>query len=1113
MKEIKGLKRQRGWTTIIGYIVEAVVAYAVGYAINAIFYRGKHDPRVISPKFQDNQEFIRSAVEPHKLIYGQSLVSGPLAFAATNGTNNQSLHIVVPLAGHECEEIGTVYFDDISSAATEFNKIEVWRLIPYAQRAERQFHAVFTINGIGFAGATTQAWRGNHSRLNMARDVAFGLHRSITESTGYASRNYTSSFDYASATVTITGKTLGDEIEVVEQHIGSGGFYYNVWYTAGGLASPVFSATIGGNAEVYANDAYSQLVIKAHIFDISKHLGSPNQLADSSLVAENVGWTENHRLRGRAYVYLVLQYYADRWPTGIPVIKAEVKGKKVYDPRSGLTVWTDNAALCIRDYLLSVVGLNARESEIGTSFVSAANISDEYVLSATPVVISESEVSITGTSATRINVSSSTGGSLGHNLRTGDSVLISGHTGSTPNINGVRTVTVIDDDTVTIPVDLFVAGSGGTIQLRQRRYRCNGVITLGERPIDVVQRLLTCCDGLLVYTEGKYELFAGAYSSPVGDLGESDLRGGIRVTAKPPRQQLFNSVRGTFVDKQRSWQETDFPAYKNSTYITQDGGEEIVRDISLPFTTDSFAAQRLAKQMLERARQGIIVQFPAKLTAFKYQVNDVVRLSIGHFGWSSKEFRVLMWSLSDDLGINLTLQEESSAAYSWNNGDETNADSAPDTNLPSAFDVGSPQYVTAAEELYQGMNTAGFRSRISIAWQVADDTNVIGYVVYWRAFADYADQAPSNNWHDGHSSIVNDVEYALEDVPIGIFFIRVRSINNLGFYSESQEEIEVTVLGKTAPPGNVTGFAVGQNGDVVVFTWSPVVDIDLQGYEVRYGPIGATWDQSIVITQAERGTEVTSAIVPPGEWSFCIKAQDTSGIYSTLETCRVLEIAQSRTIVETSIEDPDFLGVLSNFVHHWTGALVPDSQDLASVDSWDTFDIFVPNPYATCYYVPKNDIDIGFVDDVRVWSDINATLGPGETTGSPMPFTEIDYHEGTEFDGYELWTIGLVRARYVRLRLGLTTASGICYISRYRANVDVAEQTDSNSNVVIPASGLAILFNVNFYSTPSIQITVSGGAALIATYTNASVTGFTAHVYNTSGTEVGGTINWTATGV
>jgi len=1081
---------------LIYYVIYAVVSYGVSYALGAIFNPKKYDPRVISPKFEDNQTFIRSAVEPHKIVYGQALVSGPLVFAATNGPNNQSLHIVVPLTGHEVEEIGTVYFDDISSSGDEFNKIEQWFLDGYAIISGQIWSAVVQINGKYFRGYALDSYDGNHSRIRTTRDVMNLLTQCIVNAPGYASENYTASWD-GNFRVTITGKALGDEVTV--SVIGASGVY----------------ATECGNF-VHNNSAYhgvvASLAVKAHIFDIYKHLGSSAQTADANLVAENVGWTVDHRLQGRAYIYTKLQYYADRWPTGIPKITAEVKGKKVYDPRDLSTAWSDNAALCIRDYLISAVGLNARDSEIDeTSFIAAANVCDEWVLSATPVTIATSEVSVTGTAVGLINVSPATGGSLGHNLRTGDSVLISGHTGSVPDINGTHTVTVVDDDTISIPVDILVGGTGGTLQLRQQRYRCNGVITLGERPIDVVQKLLTCCDGILVYTEGVYKLYVGAYTSPVGDLDESHLAGGMRVVAKPPRQNLFNGVRGTFVDKQKYWQETDFPLYKNSTYITQDS-EEIIRDLSLPFTTDVYAAQRLAKQILERSRQGILVTFPAKLSAFKFSVNDVVRLSIDHLGWASKEFRVISWSLNKELGVDFIMQEESSSAYAWNNGDETHLDTAPDTNLPSAFDVAQPTDVTAEEELYQGHNTAGFRSRINVSWTAAADTNVVGYVVYWQSFAD--DYQATNNWHDGQSQLITGTEFTLEDVPIGYFYLSLKSVNNLGFYSAETDQIEVQVLGKTAPPDDITGFAVGQNGDVVVFTWNPVDDIDLKGYEIRYGPAGATtWDTGIVVTQAERGTEVTSAVVPPGDWTFCIKAQDTSLIYSTNATCRDVEITQSRSIIETQTEDPDFLGVRTNFVHHWTGALVPDSQDLASVDSWDTFDIFVPNPYETCYYVPREPIDIGFADDVRIWADMNAALGPGETTGSPQPFTELDYHSGAGFDGYEPWTIGLVSARYVLLRLGVMPDNGVCYVSRYRPNVDVAEQTESASNVVVPATGLAISFANQFHSAPSIQITTQGSAALIATYTAATGLGFTAHVYDTDGAEVGGTINWTATGV
>ncbi|MCH7553616.1 MAG: hypothetical protein IIC82_06440 [Chloroflexi bacterium] len=49
-----------------------------------------------------------------------------------------------------------------------------------------------------------------------------------------------------------------------------------------------------------------------------------------------------------------------------------------------------------------------------------------------------------------------------HGLVTGDSVLIAGHSGSTPSINGDHPVTRINDTTYTIPVNVTVGGTGGT---------------------------------------------------------------------------------------------------------------------------------------------------------------------------------------------------------------------------------------------------------------------------------------------------------------------------------------------------------------------------------------------------------------------------------------------------------------------------------------------------------------------------------------------------------------------------------------------------------------------------------------------------------------------------
>lgn len=56
-----------------------------------------------------------------------------------------------------------------------------------------------------------------------------------------------------------------------------------------------------------------------------------------------------------------------------------------------------------------------------------------------------------------------------HGLTSGDTILIAGHTGSTPALDGYHTVTVVDTTNFTIPVNVTVGGNGGTMTLTSTR--------------------------------------------------------------------------------------------------------------------------------------------------------------------------------------------------------------------------------------------------------------------------------------------------------------------------------------------------------------------------------------------------------------------------------------------------------------------------------------------------------------------------------------------------------------------------------------------------------------------------------------------------------------------
>lgn len=123
--------------------------------------------------------------------------------------------------------------------------------------------------------------------------------------------------------------------------------------------------------------------------DIHEHLGSPDQTVDTLLksrVGDDAGapdWGDNHRLRGVSYLYIRMKYNADVFPSGVPEITALIKGKKVYDPRTGTTAWSDNSALCIRDYISSEYGLGEASGSIDdTSVAAAADICDQSVTDA-----------------------------------------------------------------------------------------------------------------------------------------------------------------------------------------------------------------------------------------------------------------------------------------------------------------------------------------------------------------------------------------------------------------------------------------------------------------------------------------------------------------------------------------------------------------------------------------------------------------------------------------------------------------------------------------------------------------------------------------------------------
>lgn len=274
---------------------------------------------------KDREVTIRSAIAPRRVVYGRDRISGPIVYALSAGDLQQHLHLVVALAAHECDAIETIYFNDVA--------------LPAADGSGDILSGDFSRNIVAALTASGASNGSGVFTLPAAASSVVSVSLPVTESSGGGS---VSGWSHTPGDSTITGLPASTDLDVAYETT---------------TASPVVR--------------------------VRSFLGGSGQTADADLVAASGGaWTSAHVGAGICYLYVRLTYDPDVFgQVGVPNISAVVRGKKVYDPRTTTTVWTDNAALIVADWLRDGrYGLRAEADEVpDAEVIAAANICDESV--------------------------------------------------------------------------------------------------------------------------------------------------------------------------------------------------------------------------------------------------------------------------------------------------------------------------------------------------------------------------------------------------------------------------------------------------------------------------------------------------------------------------------------------------------------------------------------------------------------------------------------------------------------------------------------------------------------------------------------------------------------
>jgi hypothetical protein len=361
------------------------------------------------------------------------------------------------------------------------------------------------------------------------------------------------------------------------------------------------------------------------------------------------------------------------------------------------------------------------------------------------------------------------------------------------------------------------------VGVTQRRYTLDGIFNLEQKPLDIIDDMLTACAGTLVYVAGRYRLHAGAYDAPTDTLTASDLAGSLELVTKPPRREIFNTLRGTFISPERNWQATEFPPFADASLIAADG-EVIERDIEWPFTTDATRAQRLAKLTLRRAREALTVRVPVKYSGIRYTVWQTLNVTLADFGWTDKPFRVVSWTFDAAAGIvNLTLREESPNSYAWVFGDAADLPFAPDTDLVDPLLIPAPTNVTlTATTVLQADGSVA--PALLVTWTASAFAFLIGHEVQWRVTG-------TEDWNSAQVPLDTN-RFVIAPVVVGTSYdVRVRGVTGLARGPWSAIFTASGAADSTPPDAPTSLAATGITRGISV-SWTMPSAFDLAAVEV-----------------------------------------------------------------------------------------------------------------------------------------------------------------------------------------------------------------------------------------------------------------------------------------
>ena len=896
---------------------------------------------------------------------------------------------------------------------------------------------------------------------------------------------------------------------------------------------------------------------------IKKHFGNDDQLADANLISDVSQWTTNHRLRGKSYIYVRLEFDSDVYPNGVPNISCVVKGKKCFDPRatsftaSSSNVNTTNNTITISSHGLSTFD-RAKYDINGNSAIGGLSDGTEYfvikvdantfklatnyanALAGTAISLT----SVTGSTTQKFNFTTFSSNPSLH-IRDYLTNTRYGLGASITEINDTNFITTAN----TCDENVSITNPSGT----EKRFTSNGSFQLSASPKVIIENMLTTMGGFLVYSNGQFKLVPATYPSPTVTLDESNLRSPIQLNTRISKRELFNAVKGVYSEPSNDYQPQNYPFLTNSTFESEDNSERIYATFDYPFTTSSHTCQRLSKIQLLKGRQQISFSATFDMEAFQLNIGDTVQITNSRFGFSNKTFQVTDWNFSLDpsgtLSISCDFREIASEVYNFATSDYSTISSGKATNLPNATSVSAPQSISLSDELVS-YNDGTVIVKLVINLTEATDNFTEIYEVEIKQLTDKDGNSVSDTFKLIGRGARTKFEF-LNVIDRASYEVRARGVNIYGVNSSTISS-QHTVVGLSDPPPDVENFSCNITGREAHLSWTAVDVLDLAYYELRYQNTtgNAAWANSIPIVK-KVSRPATSVVVPAKTGAYLIKARDKLNLPSVNATIVYVAVDTigNFNFVTGSTQNPNFNGSKTNVEISSSFSSDP-ALILADGQLFDTgtgnFDDHVSRNFDSGtssgnlsregFYNFDNVVDVGsrvkttinasitnesiniddLFDTISGNFDARAGLFDGDAEVNCAAELEIAISDDNNtFTPFQTFVVGDYLARYYKFRLRMTSEDGSAtpVVTALAVSLDMEDRFEFGSNVLSGTGTKSVTYVQAYLTVPALGFSVqdlqSGDRYQI---TNKTPQGFDVAFFNSSGGGVSRTFDFIAQG-